>query len=110
LVAQASGTLVALLGVFGWGLFASTLVPALAIGLSWKGGTRAGALASIAVGLVVTLGGETLAFLGAFRLPSGVTVSGAALLLALATYLIVSQFSRRRDPGVDPDVRLVMES
>jgi Na+/proline symporter len=110
LVAQASGTLVALLGVFGWGLFASTLVPALAVGLSWKGGTRAGALASIAVGLVVTLGGETLAFLGAFRLPSGVTVSGAALLLALATYLIVSQFSRRRDPGVDPDVRLVMES
>ena len=110
LVAQASGTLVALLGVFGWGLFASTLVPALAIGFSWKGGTRAGALASIAVGLLVTLGGETLAFLGAFRLPSGMTVSGASLLLALATYLIVSQISRRSDPDVDPDVRLVMES
>lgn len=110
LVAQASGTLVALLGVFGWGLFASTLVPALAIGLSWKGGTRAGALASMGVGLGVTLAGETLAFLGAFRLPSGVTVSGAALLLALATYLIVSRVSRPGDPELDPDVRLVMEA
>ncbi len=109
LLAQASGTLVALLGVFGWGLFASTLVPALAVGFSWKGGTRAGALASIAVGLGVTLAGETLAFLGAFRLPSGVTVSGASLLLALATYLVVSRVSRR-GPDVDPDVRLVMES
>src|SRR5258706_5005430 len=33
-VAQASGSLVALLGIFGWGLFASTLVPSLAIGLN----------------------------------------------------------------------------
>jgi hypothetical protein len=64
----------------------------------------------MAVGLVVTLGGETLAFLGAFKLPSGMTVSGASLLLALATYLIVSQISRRSDPDLDPDVRLVMES
>jgi len=110
LVAQASGSLVALLGVFGWGLFASTLVPALAIGLCWKGGTRTGALASIGVGLLGTLAGETLASLGAFRLPSGVTVSGASLLLALATYLIVSRVSRRGDPDLDPDVRLVMES
>ena len=29
LIAQLSGTLVAFLGIFGWGLFASTLVPAL---------------------------------------------------------------------------------
>ena len=50
LVAQASGTLVAFLGIFGWGLFASTLVPALAIGLNWQGATRAGAIASIATG------------------------------------------------------------
>ncbi|MBI4409159.1 MAG: sodium/proline symporter, partial [Gemmatimonadetes bacterium] len=36
LVAQLSGTLVAFLGIFGFGLFASTLVPALAIGLNWE--------------------------------------------------------------------------
>ena len=43
--------LVAFLGIFGWGLFASTLVPALAVGLNWKGATREGAIASISLGL-----------------------------------------------------------
>jgi Na+(H+)/acetate symporter ActP len=32
-VAQISGTLVAFLGIFGWGLFASTIVPSLAIAM-----------------------------------------------------------------------------
>ena len=54
-VAQLSGTLVAFLGIFGYGLFAATLVPSLAIGLNWKGATREGAIASIATGLVLTL-------------------------------------------------------
>jgi Na+/proline symporter len=109
LVAQVSGTLVAFLGIFGWGLFAATLVPALAIGLNWSGGTRAGALASIAVGLAVTLLGETLGFLGVYRLPAGVTVSGLALVLALLSYFVVSGMTRRRAPPIAADVRLVME-
>ena len=109
LVAQASGTLVAFLGIFGWGLFAATLVPALAIGLNWSGGTRAGALASIGVGLGVTLIGETLAFLRLYSLPRGVTVSGLALVLALLSYLIVSRMTRRHAPDIAADVRLVME-
>jgi Na+/proline symporter len=109
LVAQASGTLVAFLGIFGWGLFAATLVPALAIGLNWSGGTRAGALASIGVGLGVTLVGETLAFLRLYSLPRGVTVSGLALVLALLSYLIVSRMTRRHAPDIAADVRLVME-
>lgn len=108
-VAQASGTLVAFLGIFGWGLFASTLVPALAIGLNWAGGTRAGAIASIAVGLGVTLGGESLAYFRLFSLPHGVTVSGLSLVLALLTYLGVSRATRRSAGAIDPDVRLVME-
>ena len=108
-VAQASGTLVAFLGIFGWGLFAATLVPALAIGLNWSGGTRAGALASIGVGLGVTLIGETLAFLRLYSLPRGVTVSGLALVLALLSYLIVSRMTRRHAPDIAADVRLVME-
>src|SRR2546423_13449135 len=32
ITAERSGTMVAFLGIFGWGLFASTLVPALAVG------------------------------------------------------------------------------
>ena len=108
-VAQLSGTLVAFLGIFGWGLFASTLVPALAIGLNWEGGTRAGAIASIVVGLAGTLVGESLGYFRWFSLPHGVTVTGLSLALSLLTYFAVSWFTRRRAAAIDPDVRLVME-
>ena len=67
--AQRSGTMVAFLGIFGWGLFASTLVPALAVGLNWQGATRAGAIASILTGLLITLALETAAYLKVFSFP-----------------------------------------
>jgi Na+/proline symporter len=110
LVAQASGTLVAFLGIFGYGLFASTLVPALAIGLNWPGATRAGALASITLGLVVTLAGETLGYMKVYALPAGVTVSGLALVTSLLAFFFVSWLTRSRAVrDLDDDVRLVME-
>jgi Na+/proline symporter len=110
LLAQVSGTLVAFLGIFGWGLFASTLVPALAIGLNWEGATRAGAIASIGTGLFVTLVFETMAYFRMYSFPTGVTVSGAALVLSILVFFVVSWLTQRR-PGseIDPDIRLVME-
>jgi Na+/proline symporter len=110
LVAQASGTLVAFLGIFGWGLFASTLVPALAIGLNWQGGTRAGAIASIATGIVITLVFETLAYLKVYAFPAGVTVSGLSLVASLLVFLVVSLLTRSSaGAAIDPDIQLVME-
>ena len=108
LVAQLSGTLVALLGIFGWGLFASTLVPALAIGLNWEGATRAGAIASIATGLVLTLVLETLAFVKVFTVPQGVAVAGLALVSSLLVFFLVSALTRGSADAIDPDIRLVM--
>jgi len=109
-LAQLSGTLVAFLGIFGWGLFASTLVPALAIGLNWQGATREGAVASIATGLAVTLALETLAFQKVFSFPAGVTASAVSLVLALLVFFAVSLATRRgTGAAIDPDVRLVME-
>lgn len=110
LVAQLSGTLVAFLGIFGWGLFASTLVPALAIGLNWQGGTRAGAVASIATGLVLTLGLESSAYFGRLTLPAGVSVAGLTLVLSLLVYLGVSALTRAGAEPLDADVRVVMEA
>ncbi len=108
--AQLSGTLVAFLGIFGWGLFSATLVPALAVGLNWEGATRAGAVASIATGLAVTLLFETLAYAGVFGLPAGVTVSGVSLVLSVLVFFGVSWATRRSAAAaIDPDVRLVME-
>lgn len=110
IVAQASGQLVAFLGVFGWGLFASTLVPALAIGLNWQGATRAGAVASIVTGLVLTLVFETLAWFGVYRFPAGVTVSGLSLVASLLAFFAGSWLTRHRAAAeLDDDMRLVLE-
>ncbi len=111
LLAIGSGTVVALLGVFGFGLFAATLVPSLALGLIWTGATRAGAIASIVTGLVVSIVLETLVWAGAATLPAGVNAAGIALLGSMLVFLAVSRLTRHQAAGdLDPDVRLVMES
>ncbi len=109
-IAQRSGVLVAFLGIFGWGLFASTLVPALAIGLNWKGATRVGAIASIATGLFVTLGLETLAYLKVFTFPAGVTATALALVSSLLMFFMASWVTRGTARAtVAPDIRVVMD-
>ena len=109
LVAQFSGMLVAFLGIFGWGLFASTLVPALAIGLNWAGATRSGAVASIVTGLAVTLVFESLAYFRLYSFPTGVTVSGLSLVLSILVFVVVSRLTAHQARDIDADVRLVME-
>jgi Na+/proline symporter len=109
LLALLPGALVAFLGIFGWGLFASTLVPALAIGLNWEGATREGAIASISTGLVITLLFETMAFFKVYSFPAGVTVSGLSLVLSILVFFVVSWMTRERAAGqLDGDVKLVM--
>src|SRR5512141_777946 len=109
IIAQKSGTMVAFLGIFGWGLFASTLVPALAVGLNWEGATRMGALTSIAAGLVVMISLETASYFKIFTFPSGVTASAVALVLSLLTFFGVSWMTRRTaQASIDPDVRMIM--
>jgi Na+/proline symporter len=108
--AQRSGTMVAFLGIFGWGLFASTLVPTLAVGLNWQGATRAGAMASISTGLVITLALETAAYWKVFTFPAGVTASAVAMVSSFLVFFVVSWITRRSAPAaLDPDVKLVME-
>lgn len=103
------GALVAFLGIFGWGLFSATIVPALAIGLNWEGATREGAVSSIAVGILVTLIGETLGFFKVYTFPTGVTVSGLSLVLSILVFFGVSWLTRARAAAaLDADVKLVM--
>jgi Na+/pantothenate symporter len=103
------GALVAFLGIFGWGLFASTLVPALAIGLNWEGATKEGAVASISTGLIITLLFETLAYRKIYAFPAGVTVSGLSLVLSILVFFAVSWMTRARAASqLDGDVKLVM--
>ena len=110
-VAQHSGTLVAFLGIFGWGLFGSTIVPSLAIGLNWEGATPAGAIASIATGLGITLVGETLGYFKVYGVPSGVSVSAIALVASLLVFFAVSWLTRSSAaPSIDPDILIVMNA
>ncbi len=109
-VALGSGALVAFLGIFGWGLFATTLVPSLAIGYNWTGGTATGAVASIAVGLGGTLLFESLAYFKVYTFPAGVAASGLMLVVALLTFVVVSWATRDRAAGDLPaDIRRIME-
>jgi len=112
IVAQTSGTLVALLGIAGYGLLASALVPALAVGLNWPGGTRAGAVASIVTGLL-TSGGFGLLTWGdapVLTVPEGITLSAMTLTLSLGVFLAVSAVTRGGTMDeLDADVRLALE-
>lgn len=95
LLAHAPGAQVAFLGIFGYGLFASTLVPAVAIGLNWPGATARAAVASIAVGLATTLIGESLNYFKVYQLPAGVPWSGVALVASTLVFVCVSVVDRR---------------
>jgi len=107
---QQSGAMVAFLGIFGWGLFASTLVPALAVGLNWQGATKAGAISSIVTGLVITLALETASYLKLFKFPAGVTASAVAMVASFLVFFAVSWLtSRSEGPTIADDVKLVME-
>jgi hypothetical protein len=85
--------------------------PALAIGLNWKGATRAGAMASIVTGLVITLGLESLAFFKVFTFPAGVTATAIALVLSMLVFFVVSWLTRHTAAAtLAPDVCAVMDA
>jgi Na+/proline symporter len=109
ITAQRSGAMVAFLGIFGWGLFASTLVPALAVGLNWQGATTSAAISSIATGLIVTLALETASYLKMFTFPAGVTASAVAMVASFLVFFVVSWASRSDRQPIADDVKLVME-
>ena len=101
----------AFLGIFGWGLFASTLVPALAIGLNWPGATRPGAIASIATGLVEHARLRVAGLLPGLLTSRPASPSpGLSLVLSLLVFFVVSLATRRQANEVDPDIRLVMDT
>ena len=107
LAASAKG-LVAFLGIFGWGLFACTIVPALAVGLNWPNATRQGAIASIVTGAGLTLGLETLGYFRLATLP--VNATAIALASSLLVFFAVSYATRHAAvQQTDPDIRAIME-
>ncbi len=97
-VALSYGDLVALLGTFAFGTFAAALAPSMALGLNWPGVTPRAATASIAVGLLGTLGLELSVKLAGVRplpLAAGVPPAAWSLALSFVTLIVVARLDRR---------------
>jgi hypothetical protein len=67
-------------------------------------------MASIATGLLLTLGLETASYLKVFTFPAGVTASAVAMVASFLVFFLVSVLTRATAAStLDSDVRLVME-
>lgn len=109
-VALASGKLVAILGIFGWGMFASALAPALGLGLNWSRATAQGAIASIAVGGGLQIFLELNHSFGWIEnlLPGFMYRAAASFLISFIVFIGVSYLTPR--PRLDADVAAVMRA
>ncbi len=98
-----SGDLVALLGAFGWGTFAAAIVPVIAIGLNWKGGTATAATVAIASSLLVNFGVRVTGFAMPYALDPG----AVSLVVSMCLFLGISLLSK--PDRIAADVEAVME-
>ncbi|MEM9014174.1 MAG: hypothetical protein AAGB02_03610 [Pseudomonadota bacterium] len=80
------GQLVAILGAFGWGMFAAALAPLIVIGLNWSRATRPAAVSAIAVSIVINLAVQ----FGAFSPPNAVAGGFIAMLASFIVFISVS--------------------
>ena len=99
--------LIALLGAFGWGIFAAAIVPVVPLGFNWKRGTATAANVAIVSSLVVNLGVLGMKWSGG-SLPYGIDGGAIALLVSLTLFLSVSLLSRPQP--IAPDVEAVMDA
>lgn len=100
------GSVVALLGTFGWGTFAASLFPALVLGMVWKGGTKQAAISSALLGIVLNFVLEVGGKYGFTPLPDGVVIGAFAFALSLVCYIGVSLLTGPREEESDLDERL----
>lgn len=107
--AWAYDDLIALLGTFAFGTFAAALTPALAVGLAWRGATAAGALASIASGLVLNVGLELWSRWGVLPVADGVPPTALALAASFLVFFAVSWLTRNHATRIEPEVAAALD-
>lgn len=96
-------TLVALLGAFGWGTFAASIFPVVAVGLNWKGATVPGAVtaivAALSINFIVQLAGITP--------PWGISGPLIAFLSSMILFVGISLVTRK--PDLPSDIHRLMD-
>lgn len=98
-----TGDLVALLGAFGWGMFAAALVPVVGLGLNWKQATPLAANVAIVTSLAINL----VAKLADWKAPHHIDVGALSLVVSLALFVGISLATKPRP--LDEDIELAMD-
>ena len=92
--ARKHGDLIAILGIFGWGLFAAAFVPMVAIGFNWKRATWQGAASAAITGLVINIGLDLASKYPKdaplYKVPGSVSVGAIALIASIVVLIVVS--------------------
>ncbi|MGM0398402.1 MAG: sodium:solute symporter family transporter [Halobacteriota archaeon] len=83
------GHLVAILGTFGWGTYVSGTIPAVVVGLLWKGASREGVTAGLAVSLVLNIVLLAATQMG-FAFPIGMDFYFVVIAVSIAVTIFVS--------------------
>lgn len=92
-------TLVALLGAFGWGTFAASIFPVVAVGLNWRGATVAGAVTAISAALTINF----VVQLAGIVLPYGISGPLVAFITSMVLFIGVSMVTPKPDLPSDID-------
>jgi len=98
----ADATLVALLGAFGWGTFAASIFPVVAVGLNWRGATVAGAVTAISAALLINF----VVQLAGMVLPYGISGPLVAFVTSMILFIGVSLLTKK--PELAPDIEKVL--
>ena len=102
-------TLIGLLGVFGWGMFASAIFPSVVLGLIWTKATKQGAIYSIIISLVLNIVLEIGGKYGFKILPAGVINGAFALAISTFLFIVISLVTQPHEAKISKELKSVIE-
>jgi len=98
-----SGDLVAILGAFGWGTFASAIVPVVVIGFNWKRATPLAANVSIISSLLINFSVKILNI----EIPYSIDIGAISLIISMFLFVSISLLSKK--PIINKNVEAAMD-
>jgi sodium/proline symporter len=102
-------TLVGLLGVFGWGMFASAIFPPVILGLIWSKATKQGAIGGIVISLIINIVLEIGGKYGMKLLPAGVVNGAFALAVSTLFFIVISLLTQPKEEVLSSELKGVIE-
>jgi Na+/proline symporter len=105
---NAPDQLVALLGTFGWSVFAAAIVPVVAIGFNWKRATALAANVAM-VSSMFTIFFVEFIYIKALGngVPYGINTGAIAIIVSMFLFFTISLLSP--PPKLDPEIEKVMD-